>query len=251
MSKKVKESSTFPVRYWFDDQEGVVISGFLNTCLGKLIHKHHVPFQIIIISVSLYFYLSILQVFLIEKQLYQFFLLLLLSCLLFSLIKQMWIARDGMPGFFPLPLLGTIWNAAGPLRLIKDWKLVHHLGSIGCKMFGPITRGWLLNTPVILVHDPDSIQRILSTHMKIYDRTDLERVSFEELLGGGIIFQSNGEKWKEMRNAASFAFKKKALKEQIPIFQEKTLYLISKLEKLRKNETIDIQIEFQKLTFDS
>jgi len=114
--------------------------------------------------------------------------------------------------------------------------------------YGLIHRAWHFNDQIVFVADADEIKRILHTEFENYDRSTLELKLFSELLGGGLIFQKNGPGWKEMRTTMTPAFTRQAIRQKIPLFVERTKILIEKLN--RHQGPIEIQDEFQRLTFD-
>ena len=108
----------------------------------------------------------------------------------------------------------------------------------------------------------------------------MEQEKLEVLLGGGLIEKDNGAEWARSRKLCMYtqshslppntlttpntsrltldityavtpAFHRKRLKELIPLFAERTKLLIDRLEQCNgKREVVDMQREFQKLTFD-
>merc|ERR1712137_280793 len=71
------------------------------------------------------------------------------------------------------------------------------------------------------------------------------------MLDGGLLMQNNGDEWKHSRSVLGGAFHRQSLKSMFPLFEKRAELLTSTLAKFAgRKEIVDMQTEFQKLTFD-
>ncbi len=79
----------------------------------------------------------------------------------------------------------------------------------------PIIKGWGFGRKVIHVMAPGAVQEVLQSEN--YGRADIVRERIRPILGNGL-FTAEGTDWKKQRQAASPAFRAKALEALIPTF---------------------------------
>eukprot|EP01121_Diplochlamys_sp_Union-15-3_P017419 TRINITY_DN6125_c0_g1_i1.p1 TRINITY_DN6125_c0_g1~~TRINITY_DN6125_c0_g1_i1.p1 ORF type:complete len:377 (-),score=45.01 TRINITY_DN6125_c0_g1_i1:71-1201(-) len=79
----------------------------------------------------------------------------------------------------------------------------------------------------------------------------MESLFFSDLFGGGLVFVENGPAWHQMKQTVQPMFNRQSVRKKLDLFTKCTSILIDKLHQSAKNNiSIDIQDEFQKLTFD-
>ena len=79
----------------------------------------------------------------------------------------------------------------------------------------PIIEGWAFGRKVVHVMAPGAVQEVLQSES--YGRADVVRERITPILGNGL-FTAEGNDWKKQRQAASPAFRAKALEALIPTF---------------------------------
>eukprot|EP01006_Ploeotia_vitrea_P028336 TRINITY_DN61044_c0_g1_i1.p1 TRINITY_DN61044_c0_g1~~TRINITY_DN61044_c0_g1_i1.p1 ORF type:complete len:516 (-),score=31.61 TRINITY_DN61044_c0_g1_i1:40-1587(-) len=145
----------------------------------------------------------------------------------------------------PLPLLG--WN----VFLVLAWVgKVHQLALKRHveKKRGPLALTWYTTIPSITVVWPSALQRVLVNKWESYDRSQVEIDLFGELLGGGLILEHNGERWRRARTLLAPGFTSKAVRGHVPLIIEETSVAIDRM--LAIKGPFDLQYELTKLTFE-
>lgn len=103
-------------------------------------------------------------------------------------------------GPFPLPLLGTSWRF-----LTKGVSTLHQQALVDFRDFGKMHSWAHFHKSMFSSMCPHHLRRMLVTHWKRYDRSDVEQAAFGELLGRGLIFVENA-RWGEMRRMYQSGF---------------------------------------------
>lgn len=178
-------------------------------------------------------------------------LLCLGGCLYAYWVVLKWrVTRDGMLGPWPWPVFGNLFSA------LWNLKTLHKMVNRRYTHYGYTFRVWLGMTPVVIMYHPKEVKRVFVTEQQKYDRSTLEQQALWRLLNGGLLMQSNGEEWKRTREMLAPAFHRKSLREMIPLFTEKADLLAENLRAAigrgsdGRQGRVDMQTEFQKLTFD-
>lgn len=165
-------------------------------------------------------------------------------------VWMMWVARDGMPGPVPIPLLGTMtpWNGfAGPSVFHKSV-----MGSV--KRYGPVHRIWAGSDPLMIVGDPAQLQRVLVSSMEVFDRSKKEIDRFSELLRGGIILEPNGPGWRRQRQGLAPAFRHEALQRMVPVLAGNAVRMARRMAGAAvaaPDGAVDVVAEAWRITFDT
>lgn len=103
-------------------------------------------------------------------------------------------------GPFPMPMLGTIWRI-----IVAGISNLHRLAVADFQKYGRI-HGWAyFHKAQCATICPHHLRRILVTHWKKYDRSDIEQAAFRDLLGRGLILVGN-EQWGEVRRVFQSGF---------------------------------------------
>ncbi len=149
---------------------------------------------------------------------------------------------EQLPGPKALPILGNL--------LQVDRKKLHLILEQWCDSYGPIYKFSLPNKPIVVVGEPDLIQKILRERPETYRRMSTMTRVVEELGLTGV-FSAEGEQWRRQRHLTMQAFNPDHLRRFFP-----TLLKITERLKRRWDEcsltpqAVDVQKEWQRYTVD-
>lgn len=137
--------------------------------------------------------------------------------------------------------------------IIANWEnwpeVVHKYSEHFQKTWGgPVPYLGSLRGAYFVLTDERNIEYILSKNYENYEKGELFRNAFRELLGHGI-FAEDGATWYRHRKIASRMFSTNLLREASAVTLKKVEELTQALTE-RGNETIDIQDFFFRMTFD-
>ncbi|GFT66232.1 cytochrome P450 4V2 [Trichonephila clavipes] len=96
---------------------------------------------------------------------------------------------------------------------------------------------YILSKPFILFHKPETVEVVLNS-TKMIDKSK-EYNLLSAWLGTGL-FLSSGTKWRNRRKLLTPAFHFSILDEFIPVFQEQSNVLVSKLQSLVREPWVDV-----------
>jgi len=108
---------------------------------------------------------------------------------------------------------------------------------------GRVVEVRLLGKRCYVVSDPGLIQRVMSTRMKNYPKSELGYDAFRPLLGQGLVLAS-GEDWRRQRTTLNRAFRTEILDEIVEISLSAADRLIQRLD----GEIVDMSEAFRSLT---
>ncbi|XP_058817576.1 cytochrome P450 4V2-like [Topomyia yanbarensis] len=169
--------------------------------------------------------------------------LLLLSVLgvllVYQFLKEFFGARhiDKIPTVLPVhPIVGHILMFMGKSSERAFWLTVKYFSQVdrlGKIMFGP--------KPFVLVNHPDLLQQILTSN-DVHDKP-----FFYDFvgLGGGLITEGSGERWRRLRKLLNPTFNTRMLNSFLPIMDFRANKMIAKLRSLADGQTV---IDISKFT---
>jgi cytochrome P450 len=152
-----------------------------------------------------------------------------------------------IPGPPRLPLLGIL------PYLLKHWKQMPVESMRLSRKFKHVTWGgpcfkygaWFYTD------DPSIVKHILKENFQNYEKGDVFRGIFHELLGNGI-FATDGVAWESHRKISSRLFSRNLLKYSCQVFARNCRILVEQLEKAAsESHAIDLQDLFLRLTIDN
>ncbi|CAB9505914.1 Leukotriene-B(4) omega-hydroxylase 2 [Seminavis robusta] len=122
-----------------------------------------------------------------------------------------------------------------------------------CTWGGPMPNLGALSGAYFLISDEKNIEYILGSNFENYEKGDLFRTAFRELMGNGI-FVADGSTWYRHRKIASRMFSTNLLRESSKVTLEKVQELSAVLNDTSTStsgkEEVDIQDLFFRMTFD-
>lgn len=96
---------------------------------------------------------------------------------------------------------------------------------------------WFANTPIVSIFSPSGIEAVLSSSVSL-DKS-WEYRFLHPWLGLGLL-TSTGSKWRTRRRILTPAFHFRILEDFLPVFNEQSLVLVKKLQRLADQEWVDI-----------
>lgn len=146
-------------------------------------------------------------------------------------------------GPWPIPVMGTTYRYLFRGGVPK----LHKTAFLDKKSYGRIFSWSYFHKRMLSANCPFYLRRVLVTHWKDYDRSDVEQAAFGELLGSGLILVGNRE-WSDMRKLYQPAFAERnivAFRSVIGGWSQE--FAQSLLE--RGGEAVDLEAATQRLTF--
>ncbi|KAF4517615.1 hypothetical protein B566_EDAN002846 [Ephemera danica] len=125
----------------------------------------------------------------------------------------------------PVPDLLLRPQCGVKLRLIP--RILFKLLTEYAKMYPPIYRIWWLHVPMVKIGDPKYLEIFLGNAVNITKSQEYDFVS--EWLGRGLL-TSTGSKWHSRRKLLTPTFHFSILEQFVPVFCDKTRFLIEKLQ---------------------
>lgn len=161
--------------------------------------------------------------------------LVILSYAVFHLFKRqlriLWLMLR-LPGPFPYPIIGNAHWAVDHKRLYEASKVCRQL-------YGPIIRVWITVFPMIVIIEPDDIQKVLasSKHVgKIYFYKLLDSFLGEGLVTLGV------SKWRTHRRLLQPSFHVSFIEEYVQVFDKGSQILIDALEDHIQKNSIYVNV---------
>ena len=180
-------------------------------------------------------------------------LLFLLLCLFAPPLLALYAAyrpryvSDTIPGPPRLPVFGIL------LHLLEHWKQ----WPVECvrlsRKFNHATWGGpsFKYGALFFTDDPTNVKHVLKDNFRNYEKGDLFRTMFRELLGNGI-FVADGVVWESHRKISSRLFSRNLLQHSSQVFARNCGILVEQLEKAAlESQAIDLQDLFLRLTIDN
>lgn len=147
-------------------------------------------------------------------------------------------------GPWPWPVLGTlprlVWPGLNNLHRtsFKDWQL-----------FGNLYSWTYFNKDLVATSCPFHMRRVLVTHWREYDRSEIEQSSFGDFLGEGLILVAN-DKWSDMRRLYQSGFSdRNILAFSTTLRQLADSFAQQLVSDQSASRTVDMQDAVQRLTF--
>jgi cytochrome P450 len=154
---------------------------------------------------------------------------------------------EKIPGPPRLPVFGILlhalkhWNQ-WPVETMRFSRKFNHVTWGGpCFKYGAL----------FYTDDPTIVEHILKKNFQNYEKGDVWRTTFDELLGKGI-FAADGVAWESHRKIFSRVFSRNLLKHSCQVFARNCSILVEQLEKAAsESQAIDLQDLFLRLTIDN
>lgn len=165
--------------------------------------------------------------------------------LAFFVVNRPLYVQAKLPGPPRRPLVGILYYAFKhwdhwPVECMRLSRRYHHLTWGGpCFRYGAV---FYTDDPVILKH-------ILKDNVANYEKGDVWRRVFDELLGNGI-FSADGKIWEAHRKISSRLFSRNFLKHSCQVMARNCSILLDQLDKA-DGQSIDLQDLFFRLTVDN
>ncbi|KAL8188186.1 UNVERIFIED_CONTAM: hypothetical protein K2H54_062656 [Gekko kuhli] len=144
-------------------------------------------------------------------------LLLLISLLVFQLLKLQWARRKLPPGPIPLPMIGNLWQ----LDFELEGKALTKLAGV----YGNIFTVWTGLTPVVVLNGYKTVSEGLI--MEEFCGRPLTPF-YRDMMGDKGVFLTSGHTWKQQRRFAFTALRNLATSIQQRV-QEEASYLVKVL----------------------
>jgi len=142
-----------------------------------------------------------------------------------------WSSR-GIPGPYPVPILGTFFSENFSTSIDVETKLFKKYGKVFGTYSGTI--------PVFNSCEPEHIKQILGDTDGFHNFGQF--TYFDRYASRSGVFFMNGEKWRERRKVVSQHFTSKKLKSLLDRFETVSNNLINNIEELRKtSDVIDLR----------
>ena len=158
-----------------------------------------------------------------------------------------WYVSDTIPGPPRLPVFGILLH---PLKHWKQWPMeCLRLSS----KFNHATWGGpsFKYGALFYTDDPANVKHVLKDNFQNYEKGDLWRKIFRELLGNGI-FAADDVVWESHRKISSRFFSRNLLKHSCQVFTRNCRILVEQLEQAAsESQAIDLQDLFLRLTLDN
>jgi thromboxane-A synthase len=151
-----------------------------------------------------------------------------------------WRTLRGIPGPFPLPIVGNIPEFLRSEQLALYTSLRHRFGGVVGLFLG--TR------PTILLNDPKLIHEVTVTAAEQFRNRPPLEVSTQKTLG---LIQARDDYWKRLRRTIAPTFNVIHIKNMLPLIHEEIKIMISQLETACDDQKeVDIHAMFTRLTLD-
>lgn len=159
---------------------------------------------------------------------------------------QVWrvvsVKRSGMPGPWPWPVVGNAFSIIPHALHLSQFDFATRYGSVMCYWLGP--------EPWVLLSSVENIRVAFQDKFTAFDRESTITRLWHDI-AGGLALQPNGDGHKRSRDLVRPAFRASNINNLIAHVVERARHLLDTLESHAKSgEPLDIQHEFQKLTFD-
>jgi len=172
--------------------------------------------------------------------------LALFVCILLLIYASSSKDLKGIPGPRGYPIFGTFF-----LSLKNRERLLEFVVELTEK-YGKVWTFWAIGAPPrIGIMDPKSLEWILKTNFKNYEKGDEFHNAFEPFLGDGI-FNADGILWKKQRQVASALFTKNELLSMSELSVKNGFVVLEQLSQVALSKKFcDIQEIFQRFSLDT
>ena len=175
-------------------------------------------------------------------------LLGIVAFLTFKLLREFWKLHSvNVPVPNEYPIFLEIFVPILKLGMLPPSERFEKLSEMAFK-FPNLLKGWLGSRIVILVNNPDGIQKVLMSQ-KCLEKWNLFYGLMER--DAGLISASARKKWKEHRKFFNFSFSLKILESFTQVFIEHSKALCENLDKEAENgKEFDFSVYSKRISFD-
>ncbi|KAJ9600006.1 hypothetical protein L9F63_009716, partial [Diploptera punctata] len=137
-----------------------------------------------------------------------------------------------IPGPLALPFIGTLYQLLG-----ADLSQCFRKIILNTKRYGKVIRLVFGNQLIIVISDPDTIERTIGNKTLI-DRAEIAKINIKTVFGDGILLNS-GETWKTHRKLLSGLFHNNSTENFLVSFSKYSAVLADNLAKVSKETIFD------------